>query len=86
MNLLGAITRLKESVDKIIDLMSLCNKEVNELKTEVRDLRILVMHLNKVPQRIIAENTGLSAGRISQIIKKQLPEVCPVKEQKNEEK
>ena len=84
MNLLGAITRLKESVDKIIDLMSLCNKEVNELKTEVRDLRILVMHLNKVPQRIIAENTGLSVGRISQIIKKQLPEVCPVKEQKNE--
>lgn len=82
MNLLGAITRLKESVDKIIDLMSLCNKEVNELKTEVRDLRILVMHLNKVPQRIIAENTGLSEGRISQIIKKQLPEVCPVKEQK----
>lgn len=45
------------------------DRRISALELEVRDLRIVVLHLSNLSQVEIAKLSGLSKGRVSQIIK-----------------
>lgn len=73
---LGSLGNIRIAVTKLLAMVrnqqietAQYEKRINALETEVRDLRIMVLHLNKVPQTKISELAGLSKGRVSQIIK-----------------